>query len=98
MSKERDFNELLHFLERQYPHGVTTCNICPTAGCPNMARGWEVCADCIERKLGELTNEQLASAIHASIKSRARAISDALDFINNLVVPDYFKNRIAEVG
>ncbi|NOY72175.1 MAG: hypothetical protein GXP14_07325 [Gammaproteobacteria bacterium] len=82
MTREAEFNSILHEMRRNYPHSPTTFGICCVEGCKNHARGSGKCAYCCEEEMATVLNSsELAGQIHTATRKTAELISNAIEKI-----------------
>lgn len=77
---------ILYNMQRQYPSGISTWNICPTKDCEHSARGYEECIYCQTKKLGvQIGNPTLAADYHEALETLNTIKNDILEVIDEEV-------------
>jgi len=69
-SKVDKYYSLLRDLHYQYPDSVSTFSTCGRCK-EHPARGWGVCANCIERELAKVIGPTKGAHLHTMIKQLA---------------------------
>jgi hypothetical protein len=66
-----EIRRITRLIRRSYPTHPSTFSKCPARRCTNAARGYEVCAYCLEAELGKLIGENQAKEVHNKFREYA---------------------------
>jgi len=85
MTKQQQFDGLLHDLRLNYSHDSGTVRQCATTGCNKFAADTGLCSNCIEAEIAELLDDPfIADSIHILTRLTDRAVDRALNAIEDM--------------